>query len=69
MVSATCIRRTFIRPDSEGEGADRGGPGRRRRGSDEKATALLDEALAIPRELGMRPLMERVLAHKDILKA
>ncbi len=31
--------------------------------------SLLDEALAISRELGMRPLMERILAHKDILEA
>ncbi len=34
-----------------------------------KATALLDEALAISRELGMPPLMERVLARREILKA
>jgi len=30
---------------------------------------LLDEALAISRELGMRPLMERVLSRREILKA
>ena len=34
-----------------------------------KAIALLDESLAISRELGMRPLMERVLSRKDILTA
>ena len=38
-------------------------------GDNEKATVLLDEALAISQELGMRPLMERVLARRDILKA
>jgi hypothetical protein len=31
--------------------------------------ALLDEALRISRELGMRPLMERVLARRQILTA
>ncbi len=31
--------------------------------------SLLDESLAISTELGMRPLMERVLSRKDILKA
>ena len=35
----------------------------------EKAIALLDESLAISSELGMRPLMERVLSRRDILKA
>ena len=35
----------------------------------EKATSLLDESLAISTELGMRPLMERVLSRRDILKA
>jgi tetratricopeptide (TPR) repeat protein len=34
-----------------------------------KAMALLDEALRISRELGMRPLMERVLARREILTA
>jgi tetratricopeptide (TPR) repeat protein len=34
-----------------------------------KAMALLDEALAISRELGMRPLMERVLSRREILTA
>jgi len=31
--------------------------------------SLLEEALAISSELGMRPLMERVLSRRDILKA
>ena len=34
-----------------------------------KAIALLDESLAISIELGMRPLMERVLSRREILKA
>jgi tetratricopeptide (TPR) repeat protein len=34
-----------------------------------KAMALLDEALRISRELGMRPLMERVLSRREILQA
>ena len=38
-------------------------------GDHEKAMSLLDESLAISSELGMRPLMERVLSRRDILKA
>jgi tetratricopeptide (TPR) repeat protein len=38
-------------------------------GDREKATSLLDESLAISSELGMRPLMERVLSRRNILKA
>ena len=34
-----------------------------------KAITLLDESLAISSELGMRPLMERVLSRREILKA
>ena len=34
-----------------------------------KAIALLDESLAISSELGMRPLMERVLSRREILNA
>ena len=34
-----------------------------------KAMSLLDDALAISRELGMRPLMERVLARREFLSA
>ncbi len=34
-----------------------------------KAVALLDESLAISSELGMRPLMERVLSRREIFKA
>ena len=38
-------------------------------GDQPKAIALLDESLAISSELGMRPLMERVLSRREILKA
>jgi len=38
-------------------------------GDREKATPLMDESLAISSELGMRPLMERVLSRRDILGA
>ena len=34
-----------------------------------KAITLLDESLAISSELGMRPLMERVLSRREILNA
>jgi tetratricopeptide (TPR) repeat protein len=34
-----------------------------------KAVSLLDESLAISSELGMRPLMERVLSRREISKA
>jgi|TARA_Y100000031_G_C7964696_1_gene267563 hypothetical protein len=34
-----------------------------------KAMSLLDESLSISRELGMRPLMERVLSRREILGA
>ena len=34
-----------------------------------KAVALLDESLAISSELGMRPLLERVLSRREILGA
>ncbi len=38
-------------------------------GDRELAMSLLDESLAISSELGMRPLMERVLSRREILKA
>ena len=43
---------------------DRDDPGDR-----EKAIELQDEALAITQELGMRPLTERILARREILRA
>ncbi len=39
------------------------------RATGEKAMALLDESPAISSELGMRPLMERVLSRREILGA
>jgi tetratricopeptide (TPR) repeat protein len=38
-------------------------------GDQEKAMALLDESLAIAQELGMRPLAERALSRRKMLKA
>ncbi len=38
-------------------------------GDREKAMSLLDESLAISTELGMRPLVERVLSRREILQA
>ena len=38
-------------------------------GDQEKAMSLLEESLAISSELVMRPLMERVLSRREILKA
>ena len=38
-------------------------------GDREKATELQDEAIAIATELGMKPLLERVLSQREILKA
>ncbi|MFQ6029889.1 MAG: hypothetical protein ACE5Q6_20630, partial [Dehalococcoidia bacterium] len=38
-------------------------------GDRERAMSLLDESLALSTDLGMRPLMERVLSRRDILKA
>ena len=38
-------------------------------GDRQKATSLLDESLAISSELGMKPLLERVLTRREILKA
>jgi hypothetical protein len=35
----------------------------------EKITALQDEAIAITQKLGMKPLMERVLAQREMMKA
>ncbi|MCH8223014.1 MAG: protein kinase [Chloroflexi bacterium] len=38
-------------------------------GDRDKASELQDEAIAIAQELGMKPLLERVLAQREILKA
>ena len=42
---------------------------RKGEGDSEKALDMLHESLAISSELGMRPLMERVLSRREILKA
>jgi tetratricopeptide (TPR) repeat protein len=52
-------------PRTEGPGSPRTEAQQHR----QKAMALLDEALKISRELGMRPLMERVLSRREILGA
>ena len=38
-------------------------------GDHAKAISLIDESLAMSSELGMRPLMERVLSRREILSA
>ena len=38
-------------------------------GNREKITELQDEAIAIATEFGMKPLLERVLSQREILKA
>ena len=38
-------------------------------GDQAKVVSLLEESLAIPSELGMKPLMQRVLSQREILKA
>ena len=43
--------------------------GRSSEGDRAKASSMLDESLAISSELGMRPLIERVLSRREILKA
>jgi len=42
---------------------------RRGEGDRAKAITLLDESLTISSDLGMRPLVERVLSRREILKA
>ena len=42
---------------------------RNEEGDRTKAMSLLDESLAISSELGMRPLMERVLSRREITRA
>ncbi len=53
----TCCEYADVLRERDGEG-DR-----------EKAVSLLDESLRISRELGMRPLLERVLSRREILNA
>ena len=42
---------------------------RKGEGDRAKAMSLLDESLALSSDLGMRPLMERALSRKEMLKA
>jgi tetratricopeptide (TPR) repeat protein len=56
--------RVFILADYSDMLIDRDAPGDR-----EKAVELQDEAISIATELGMKPLLERVLAKREILKA
>ena len=53
----TCFKygEMLLERDSEGDKA--------------KATSLLDESLKLSSDLGMRPLIERVLSRREILKA
>ena len=53
----TCCNYAYALCERDGEG-DSANP-----------MSLLDESLAISRELGMRPLMERVLSRQEILGA
>ena len=51
------------------DGASPSAEGSARDGDHEKAIELQDEALTITRDLGMRPLTERILARREILRA
>jgi len=67
----TFCRRAGYRPELAWTCCDYADTLRERNGDGDrtKAIALLDESLAISSELGMRPLMERVLSRREILKA
>ncbi len=64
-------RRAGYRPELAWSCCDYADALRERDGESDRAKAmsLLDESLAISSELGMRPLMERVLSRREILKA
>jgi tetratricopeptide (TPR) repeat protein len=64
-------RKASYRPDLAWTCCDYADTLRERDGEGDRATAisLLDESLAISSELGMRPLMERVLSRREILNA
>jgi hypothetical protein len=49
--------------------AEEAADGRDVPGDQKKSVELQDEAIAIAIELGMKPLLERVLAQREILKA
>ncbi len=67
----TCCRNAGYRPELAWTCCDYADALLRRDepGDREKVMSLLDESLAISTELGMRPLMERVLGRREILKA
>ena len=67
----TFCRRTGCRPELAWSCCDYADMLRERDGEGDRAKAftLLDEFLAISSELGMRPLMERVLSRREILRA
>ena len=64
-------RKAIYRPDLAWTCCDYADMLRERDGEGDlaKAVSLLDESLAISSELGMRPLMERVLSRREILRA
>ena len=64
-------RKAGYRPELAWSCCDYADTLRQRNGPEDpsRATFLLDESLAISSELGMRPLMERVLSRREILKA
>ena len=64
-------RRAGFRPDLAWTCCDYADMLLERNGDGDRARAitLLDESLSISSELGMRPLMERVLSRREILKA
>ena len=69
--SQTLCREAGYRPDLAWTCCDYSDALLQRNGSGDrtKAMSLLDESLAISSELGMRPLMERVLSRREILGA
>ena len=64
-------RKAGFRPELAWTGCDYADMLQERDGDGDRAKAisLLDESLAISSELGMRPLMERVLSRREILAA
>ncbi len=64
-------RKAGYRPELAWTCCDHADTLRERDGDGDRANAisLLDESLAISSELGMRPLMERVLSRRETLKA
>ncbi len=67
----TFCRKAGYRPELAWSCCDYADALRDRNGEGDRthAMSLLDESLAISSELGMRPLMERVLSRREILGA